>query len=442
MNPSVISVSEFLAIINETLRFAYPQVIVEGEVSSFKVNQGKFVFFDLKDETNVLSCFMMLRELKLPIEDGMKVRVVGTPKVVVKSSKFSLTVHAIELAGEGELRRAMELLKKKLGDEGLFDPARKRALPSFPRRIGVITSGTSAAYADFIKILSARWGGVDVILADVSVQGVHAPDQIVGAIEYFNHLSRPADVLVLIRGGGSLEDLMAFSMEPVARAVAASRTPTISGVGHEVDTSLTDYAADVRAATPSDAARLVVPDRHEVAARVEHLARRAEAATTAAVAARRRRTDQALARLEAYLRHPRERVAARVSQLWRGLDQLAATARRAAEQTDSLSRRLDSRQHHARENRATHLRNLERILRSLGPETVLSRGYAIVRSRGRIIRAAASAMPGDPLVIQLSKGNLEAQVKHQLCQLNPFNLKKLSPNSRKLQPGSSRLRST
>src|SRR5476651_2110954 len=152
MTPQIISVSEFLAIINETLGFAYPQVVVEGEVSSFKVNQGKFVFFDLKDETGTLNCFMMVHQLKLPIEDGMKIRVTGSPKIT-KYSKFSLTVREIELAGEGELRRAMELLKRKLEAQGLFDPARKRPLPPFPRRLGLITSATSAAYADFIKIL-------------------------------------------------------------------------------------------------------------------------------------------------------------------------------------------------------------------------------------------------------------------------------------------------
>jgi exodeoxyribonuclease VII large subunit len=298
MQPQIISVSEFIGIINETLGFAYPQVIVEGEVSGFKVNQGKFVFFDLKDENHTLGCFMMARDLALPIEDGMKIRVTGGPKVT-KFSRFSLTVRAIELAGEGELRRAMELLRRKLTAEGLFDLSRKRPLPTYPRRIGLITSGTSAAYHDFIKILNARWGGVEVLLADVTVQGITAPDQIVGALGYFNQLSEPADVLVLIRGGGSLEDLQAFSTEPVARAVAASRTPIIVGVGHEVDTSLADHAADVRAATPTDAARLVVPDRSEISARIDHLAGRAEHLLTAATADRRGRIDRSLSRFEA-----------------------------------------------------------------------------------------------------------------------------------------------
>jgi exodeoxyribonuclease VII large subunit len=182
MNPQVISVSEFLAIINETLAFAYPQVTVEGEVSGLKISQGKFAFFDLKDDKGQLGCFMMARDMKLPIEDGMKVRVTGSPKVFPKSSRFSLTVREIQLAGEGELRRALELLKKKLHAEGLFDPSRRRPLPKFPVRIGLITSGTSAAYADFIKILGARWSGVEVMLADVSVQGRRRPIRLSGRL--------------------------------------------------------------------------------------------------------------------------------------------------------------------------------------------------------------------------------------------------------------------
>jgi exodeoxyribonuclease VII large subunit len=410
MTPQVITVSEFLAIINETLGFAYPQVVVEGEISSFKVNQGKWVFFDLKDENGVLSCFMTVRQLKLPLEDGMKVRVTGSPKVT-KYSKFSLTVREVELAGEGELRRAMELLKRKLEGEGLFDPARKRPLPKFPARLGLITSGTSAAYSDFIKILGARWSGVEVLLADVSVQGAQAPDQIVGALEYFNQLRDPVDVLVLIRGGGSLEDLMAFSTEPVARAVAASRTPIVVGVGHEIDFSLSDYAADVRAATPTDAARLVVPDRVEVAARLDHLARRIETSLTRAIEGRRTGVDRAIGRLEAYLRHPRERVQASEAQLWRGLDRLSHQLRASRTQVTVLEHRLGGFERLVLAERLSRLTHLERVLRGFDPQAVLGRGYAIVRHSGSVLRDPATAKSGDPLMIQLAQGQIDAEVR-------------------------------
>ena len=409
MTPQVISVTEFVTIINETLGFAYPQVVIEGEVSSFKVNQGKWIFFDLKDEANVLSCFMTVHQLKLPVEDGMKVRVTGSPKVT-KFSKFSLTVREIELAGEGELRRAMELLKKKLTGEGLFDPARKRPLPAFPQRLGLITSAASAAYADFIKILGSRWGGLDIVLADVSVQGLGAPDQIVGALEYFNHLQHPVDVLVLIRGGGSLEDLMAFSTEPVARAVAASRTPIIVGVGHEVDNSLADFAADVRAATPTDAARLVVPDRREVLMRINHMSARQHDAITGAIAASRREVERSLGQLEAALRYPRERVAAYQAKLERGLDQLIATIRANRHQTDTLQTRLGDRVTSLTTDRRTRTFSLERIIRSFDTQANLNRGYAIVRAQNRVLRKSTDAPPGTDLMIQLSQGHIAAEV--------------------------------
>jgi exodeoxyribonuclease VII large subunit len=410
MDPQIISVTQFLAIINETLGFAYPQVVVEGEVSSFKVNQGRWVFFDLKDEANVLSCFMTVQQLKLPIEDGMKVRVTGSPKVT-KFSKFSLTVRSVELAGEGALRRAMELLKRKLESEGLFDPARKRPLPAFPQRLGLITSGTSAAYSDFVKILNARWGGVEVLLADVSVQGAAAPDQLVGALEYFNQLRDPVDVLVLIRGGGSLEDLMAFSTEPVARAVAASRTPIVVGVGHEIDFSLADYAADVRAATPTDAARLVVPDRHEIAARTRHLASNLDGALSRTLDQRRAIVDRAVHRLEAYLRHPRERVQAQEAKLWRGLDRLAHQVTTDTDRTAVLGHRLAGFERLVLSERRARLAGLTRVLRGFDPQAVLNRGYAIVRSGEEILRDPAKTRTGDPLMIQLAKGSIGAEVR-------------------------------
>jgi exodeoxyribonuclease VII large subunit len=388
MTPQVISVSEFLTIINETLNFAYPQVVVEGEVSGFKISQGKFAFFDLKDEKSLLGCFMMARDLKMPIEDGMKIRAAGSPKVFPKSSRFSLTVRDIEMAGEGALRRAMELLKRKLTSEGLFDPIRKRPLPEFPMRIGLITSGTSAAYGDFIKILGSRWGGVQILLADVSVQGQQAPDQIVGALEYFNQLSPPVDVVVLIRGGGSLEDLSAFSTEPVARAVAASRTHIIVGVGHEQDVSLADFAADLRAATPTDAARLVVPNRVEVLARITHQLARQEAVITQTTASYQRRADHALNRLETALRHPRERVTVAESKLERGLDRIVATTR----------------------SNLQHVQDLERLLRGFDPKSVLQRGYSITRTNGRIVRRPAEAAPGQVVMIQLAEGIIAAEV--------------------------------
>jgi len=258
-----LSVSDFVAITNQTLEYAYPLVEIEGEIASFKVNQGKFVFFDIKDEGASVGCFMMLFQLRVPIEDGMKVVVTATPKLT-QWGKFSLTVKAIRPSGEGSIKKSFDLLKEKLDKEGLFAEERKRPLPVIPRRVAVISSPQAAGYADFIKIVGDRWGGLYIDVAAVTVQGNDAPDQIIRALNYFNTQENLPDVIVIIRGGGSADDLSAFNDEQLVRAVAASRVPTLTGIGHEVDMSLCDLAADVRAATPSNAAQLLVPDRREI----------------------------------------------------------------------------------------------------------------------------------------------------------------------------------
>ena len=410
MTPQVISVSEFFSIVNETIKYAFPEVVIEAEVSGFKINQGKFVFFDLKDEDNVLSCFMMLHQLKLPIEDGMKVRVTGYAKVT-KFSKFSLTVRAIEFAGEGELKRAMEILRQRLAEEGLFSEDRKRPIPAFPRRIGLITSGTSAAYADFIKILDARWGGVEILLADVTVQGPTAPDQLVGALQYFNQINPAVDVVALIRGGGSLEDLQAFSTEQVTRAVAASRSPIVVGVGHEVDYSLADLAADLRAATPTDAARLIVPDRNEILARLEHRQARLETSIDQQLVGLQANLDRSMASLTNYLRYPRERVQKYATVLSLGLERMRAAQSRFEQTVRNHDARLRLSMNRTLEREAAQFKALSRLVQGYDPVAILGRGYAIVRHGNQIIQSADQSKPQEAIVIQLAKGSLDATVK-------------------------------
>jgi exodeoxyribonuclease VII large subunit len=259
----IFSVSDFLASLNQTLEYAYPTIEIEGEVSSFKVNQGKFVFFDLKDQGGSIGCFMTVWQLRVPIEDGMKVIIRATPKLT-NWGKFSLTVQSIRPSGEGSLKKSFELLKAKLDQEGLFGPERKRPLPYPPKHIAVISSTQAAGYADFIKIIDDRWGGVRVEVAHVQVQGEVAADQIIRAINYFNERDDLPEVIVLIRGGGSADDLAVFNDEQLVHRIASSRIPTLVGVGHEVDVTLADLVADVRAATPSNAAQIVVPDRAEI----------------------------------------------------------------------------------------------------------------------------------------------------------------------------------
>ncbi|MBR3180233.1 exodeoxyribonuclease VII large subunit [Candidatus Saccharibacteria bacterium] len=267
MENNPITPSEFIAVTNQTLEYAYSGVMIVGEVASFKVNQGKWVFFDLKDEESSVSCFMTLWAMRQPLEDGMKVVVRGVPKLT-KWGKFSVTVSTVAPVGEGSLKKAYELLKKKLSDEGLFDPARKREIPKCLDKIGVISSTQAAGYADFIKIINARWGGMKVLTAHTQVQGLDAPDQIIKALKYFNERT-DVQVIAILRGGGSKDDLSCFNDEQLVRAIAGSKIPVITGIGHEVDESLSDLAADVRASTPSNVAEMLTPDRHDVNYHVE-----------------------------------------------------------------------------------------------------------------------------------------------------------------------------
>ena len=259
--PLTMSPTEFVSVVNQTLEYAYSSVLITGEVASFKVNLGKWVFFDIKDEETSISCFMTLWSLHVPLEDGMKVTVRGVPKLT-KWGKFSLTVNAVKPVGEGSLKKAYEMLKKKLTAEGLFDVSKKRALPSDLTRLGVISSTGAAGYADFIKIINARWGGMKVQVAHTQVQGMDAPEQMIRALRYFNERG-DVQVIAILRGGGSADDLSCFNDEALVREVAASRIPVICGIGHEVDESLCDLACDVRASTPSNAAEMLTRDRAE-----------------------------------------------------------------------------------------------------------------------------------------------------------------------------------
>ena len=259
--------TEFISLVNQTLEYAYQSVVLIGEISSFKINQKKWVFFDLKDEESKVSCFMTTYQLRMPLEDGMKVLIRGVPKLT-KWGSFSLTVQAIQPVGEGSIKKSLELLKKKLAAEGLFDPAKKRPMPENLSKVGVISSTQAAGYADFVKILNERWGGLKVLTAHTQVQGLDAADQIIRAIKYFNEHDN-VEIIAIIRGGGSADDLAVFNDENLVRAIAASKIPVITGIGHEVDESLADLAADIRASTPSNVAQMLTKDRKAEIAKLE-----------------------------------------------------------------------------------------------------------------------------------------------------------------------------
>lgn len=366
MNDLVFSVSDFVAVFNQTIEYAYPSVSIVGELANFRVSKNRWVYFDLKDDTASVKFFGTVYQLPGPLEDGLMVQVSGSPRLH-NLYGFSVNVQAIRPVGEGSLKRAAALLEAKLRAEGLFDDSRKRSLPYPPKRIGLITSGESAAYHDFIKIMCERWVGVQIELADVQVQGEASPGQIVAALEYFNTHEDPADVLVVTRGGGSAEDLGAFSTEQVTRAVAASRIPTIVAIGHEVDISLAELAADQRASTPSNAAQLLVPDKRHV---IEQL----EAAKVTLGNYLQRSVQDASLGLEGRAKELHDAVAQNLMVLRR----------------DMALRRS--------------------VLEALSPTAALKRGYAFISKDGKAVRSAKDLKTGDHLRIMLHDGSKDAEI--------------------------------
>ncbi len=367
MEPLLLTPSDFVALVNQTLEFAYPSIIVEGELANYRVSKNRWVYFDLKDDYSSVKFFGTVYNLPGPLEEGMTLRVTGSPRLHPLYG-FSVTVQNISLAGEGTIKKAFDLLFKKLTLEGLFEEGRKRELPYPPQRIGLITSGESAAYADFVKIITARFRGLSIEHADVQVQGEPAAGQIVRAIEHFNALGTPPEVVVIIRGGGSADDLQTFNTEAVARAVAASRIPTLVAIGHEVDTSLAELAADLRGSTPSNAAELLVPDRLQLL---------------------------------------RELSAIR-SEMGRLLSApMQAGKKELVSQKDEINTALERILAHRREDINYGLKLLE----LLNPQNILKRGYAVVRSDKKVIRSSTEVTVGQGLEVLLADGNIRVAVK-------------------------------
>lgn len=351
------TVSEFVDLCNQNLEYSYSGVVIEGEVASFKINQGKWVFFDLKEGDSTLGCFMTVSQLSIPLADGMKVRVKATPKLT-RWGKFSLTVRKVVPVGEGNIKKAFELLKKKLTAEGLFDPAKKRPLPDNLTKIGVISSTGAAGYLDFLKILDNRWGGLEIFTINTQVQGLSAAEQIVRALQAFNQQGN-VQIIAILRGGGSADDLAVFNDEDLVRAIAASRLPVITGIGHEVDESLADLAADIRASTPSNAAERLTPDRQAMRQHVQAIPDRLHG-----------RLVEQIERLQNDLKNQLHQAGREI------LHQITLTAQ--------------------------HLHETAKVIASLSPESTLRRGYAIITGK---------LSPGSVVKITTLKQTISAEIK-------------------------------
>ena len=434
----ILTPSSLNRLVRELLGDALPQVWIEGELSNVAKPASGHLYFTLKDRTAQVRCAMFKQScttLRFRPVDGMQVLLRARVGLYEPRGEFQLVAEYMEPAGEGALQRAFEELKARLNAEGLFAPARKRPLPRFARRIGVITSGTGAAVHDVLSVLARRWPPVEVEVLAVPVQGREAPPAIVNMLRKASACGR-YDVLLLTRGGGSLEDLWAFNEEAVARAIHASAVPVVSAVGHEIDFSIADFVADLRAPTPSAAAELLVPDAVAIGRQLRQLRQRLADMQQARLQSHTQRVDLLLARLhnqrpQARLARDRERLLHLQHRLTTTLHAQAQQRRTLLQRTYSrlsalhprtrlplLAQRLNEQQQRLRraieqrcERDEIRLRHLAHALHAVSPLATLERGYAILfDATGQVLRSAQHVAIDTPLRARLADGELALRV--------------------------------
>ncbi len=431
--------SQLNALARNLLEDAFPLIWVEGELGNLSRPSSGHLYFTLKDERAQVKCALFKPKsqwLKFTPREGLRVLARGRLTLYEARGDYQLILDTMEEAGEGALRRAFEQLKTKLQAEGLFDPARKRTLPTHVRRLGVLTSPSGAAVRDVLSVLARRFPLVEVDVLPVPVQGDGAATQIVRMLQAAGRSGR-YDALLITRGGGSLEDLWAFNDETLARAIAASPVPVVSAVGHEIDTTLADFAADVRAPTPSVAAELLVPDRADLQARLRALQRQLVAVQERTLRHAMQRTDRVAlrmhamrpqARLDALLQR-QENTKRRLDAVWtiqqqhrRARLQHSAAILRALHPQRRLER-LHDRLHHLAprpqaaivrglQRQALRLQGLARSLEAVSPLATVARGYTILQhDDGRIVRSVHDAQPGERLDARVHDGVLRVRVE-------------------------------
>ena len=408
-------VAELARSIRSLLENEIGTVWVEGEVSNFHRHSSGHVYFTLKDASAQIGAAFFRRSqypLGFDLRDGLQIRVLGAVTVYEARSQYQLVVRRVEPAGRGSLQEAFEKLKAKLAAEGLFDSARKRPLPRLPRHIGVATSPGGAALRDILNVLGRRFPNLHVLIAPCRVQGAGAAEDVAAALDRLNAYEG-LDVLIVARGGGSLEDLWAFNEEPVARAIARSRLPVISAIGHETDVTIADFVADLRAPTPSAAAEVVVATKAEFEELLDQYARHL-------VRALRQRALELRARLTAagqsyVFREPRNLAGLYRRRLeeWhlRARHELQSALQEVQQRLDELSLRLGHGLARRREGLAQHMARLAAQMRALGPQAVLDRGYSITqRTDGSVLRSAADVRVGERVTTRLAAGSVESEV--------------------------------
>lgn len=433
------AVRDLVGQVRELIEQEFGDAWVEGEISNFRPAPSGHVYFTLKDADAQLPVVLFRRQamlLRFRPEDGLRVLVRGRVSVYEQRGQMQLVAETMEPVGAGSLQLAFEQLKERLKAEGLFDAERKRPLPAFPRTVGIVTSPTGAVIRDFLNIVGRRHSGLCVLLYPVSVQGESAPAEIECALADLNQ-SGLVDLIVLARGGGSLEDMAAFNSERVARAIASSKLPVVSAVGHETDFTIADFAADLRAPTPSAAAELVTEAQHKIAEHLDTVAYRLErAARFQLLQARQRFTRVAIDRAETRVASMLHRSAQRLDDLWfrmeatatvrlrqhrDSVDEFTAAVLRhdprqslaqARERLVSLSTRIDRSLDRTLRRAQVRLGSLDAQLNSLSPLAVLDRGYALVLAGdGTLVRSTAQLAPDTQVTTRLADGQFTSRVE-------------------------------
>lgn len=445
LDREILSVSQLNQRARHLLEDVFPQIWVEGELSNLARPASGHLYFTLKDTQAQIRCALFRHnavKVRQALANGLAVRVRGKVSVFEGRGDYQLLIDALEMAGEGALRQAFEALKAKLADEGLFASERKRPLPAHPRRIGIITSPTGAVIRDIISVFRRRAPQVELTLIPTAVQGQEATAQIIRALHLADQ--QHFDALILARGGGSLEDLWCFNEEAVARAIDGCQTPIVSAIGHEVDISISDFVADMRAPTPSAAAELLAPDSTELQRQLHSLYHRLQLSLSNAL----HHQKLCLNALSKRLRHPRERLQQQAQQadqlelrlrraidgiLQRQRDQLqrfqsALTGRHPGQtlaqlrqRLENLDRRLSRALQEDLKHRRQQLQSQMQALHIVSPLNTLARGYSILLDRqGKAIRQAGSVQIGQTLNARLSEGRLTLTVTDNHC--DPANL--------------------
>ncbi len=433
------TVRDLVSAVRTHLEREYGDTWVEGEISNFRAHDSGHLYFTLKDESSQLSAVMFrsqARLLRFRPENGMQVVVRGRVTIYEDRGQLQISAEYIEPKGAGALQVAFEQLKAKLEAEGLFDAGRKRPIPALPGRIGVVTSPQAAALRDLLNILQRRHHSASVLIFPAQVQGEAAALEVTAGIRYFNH-ARNVDVIVVARGGGSAEDLAAFNDESLARAVAASRIPVISAVGHETDFTILDFVADLRASTPSAAAELVIRSRQEIEEQVESLQQRLEKGLRYHLLMARQNLTElaqhgAFARMMDLIRRRQQRVDELAYGLAHAERDIVEGNRRRFEALAAAVRHYDARRilagirkelearvaalssamHTVLLQRRARLGQLSGQLQALSPSAILERGYALVfDAKGRLLTDAAKVRPGEDISARLARGSVTATVK-------------------------------